>query len=128
MIIDCDFKKNIILFKNYFTNKLGFVSIEGENIYKNNKIETEIHLVNRNNNTRIELIKYIKDNDVDFTISGNTHITSQYIKYIDYFFNNELFDKSYKVRLADVDEWLDAEVVKVSETDNLSTIKTDKKH
>jgi len=96
MIIDCDFEKNIILLKNYFANKLGFISIEGENIYENIKIENEVHLINRNNNVYIDIIKYKNDNDIELTINGNSVSIDNYSNYIDYFLNKKLLQKAGK--------------------------------
>lgn len=94
MFILCDFKKEKDRFVKFFINK-GFTLLNDTQNISDKNIETEIYLANRENNTRIELIKYVNDNDVDFTISGETNITSEYTKYIDYFFNNELFNKYY---------------------------------
>jgi serine protease Do len=58
-----------------------------------------------------------------FIDSNGTILTNKHVVY------NSSEDSNYsviKVRLANVDEWLDAEVLKVSETDDLAEIKIDK--
>jgi len=82
--------------KKYFTLILGFTYVDGVLLYKNSKIEDELHLFNRNNNIHIDIVKYKNDIDIDISINGPSELINHYSCYIDYFFNKDLLQKTGK--------------------------------
>lgn len=108
----------VILIFNIFTSVYLFTSNDTERIFNDNILKVVEIKVSDNELTWGYATGFFID-------SNGTILTNKHVAY------NSSSSANYnviKVRLANVDEWLDAEVVKVSETDDLATIKIDKQN
>ena len=66
-----DLDKNLKLMEKFFTEKFGFISIKGDPIIEDPKIENELYLTNYESQVRIMIIKYdYDDEEVDVTVNG----------------------------------------------------------
>ena len=75
--------------KKFFVDELGFESIEGNDLYKDNTIECELYLINKQNNTKIFITKHFDDDEINFTMSGRPEIANEYNKYISYYLKSK---------------------------------------
>lgn len=78
-------KENLIKMRQYFVNELGFICIDGDNMYEDKTIECELYLIQRELNLRIFIVKHFNDDEIDFTINGRPNVAQNYYDYIDYF-------------------------------------------
>ncbi len=87
MLIDCDFSVSVDRLKKYFITRHNFV--ENNEIKKSDDktIEYELHLINRDNVVKFDLIKQFNDNDIDVTLNGNSYYIGLYSLYLGYFLN-----------------------------------------
>ena len=120
--------KKIILI-NYIVLGIFFVLNILASVYLITNSKTEI--IFNNNILKTVEIK-VTDNQITwgyatgcFVDSNGTILTNKHVVY------NSITEANYdliQVRLANVDEWVDAEVLKVSENDDLALIKIDKQN
>jgi len=93
MKINNNTNKIFKLMKKYFVNKLGFISIEGENLYEDATIDCELHLINRDSDFHIDLIKYNNDNEIYGTLQGysieSSELRNEYSLCVSYFLNRK---------------------------------------
>lgn len=82
-------KENLIKMRQYFVNELGFECIDGESLYEDETIECELHLIQRELNLKIFIVKHFNDDEIDFTLSGRPEIAEKYYSYVSYFLDPE---------------------------------------